>query len=107
MNSPHLTRLAAGLLLSLSLSACVVTPAPYGEVVTYQAPPPLPYEVVGVAPAPGYFWIGGAWFWEGGRYNWHPGRWEASRAGYRWQPHTWHQRGHEWHLAPGHWEPRR
>ena len=75
----------AGALMSVALCACVVAPAPgYHGVVAYEAPPPVQYEAVGVAPAPGYFWIGGAWFWEGGRYAWHPGRWERERPGYRW-----------------------
>jgi WXXGXW repeat (2 copies) len=97
----------AGALMSIALSACVVAPAPgYGEVVAYQAPPAPQYEVVGVAPTPGYFWIGGAWFWEGGRYAWHPGHWEAPRAGYRWVPHAWVRAGGAWHMRPGHWERR-
>jgi len=56
----------ASVLLAVAVSACVVAPAPgYHAVVAYEAPPPVRFEVVGVAPAPGYFWIGGAWFWEG------------------------------------------
>jgi YXWGXW repeat-containing protein len=93
----------AGALMSVALSACVVTPAP-GYVVATAPPPPVQYEAVGVAPGPGYFWIGGAWFWEGGRYAWHPGRWEAARAGYRWAPHTWVRYGNGWRMNPGHWE---
>jgi hypothetical protein len=97
----------AGALMSVALTACVVAPAPgYGEVVAYEAPPPVQYEAVGVAPAPGYFWIGGAWFWESGRYAWHPGRWERERAGYRWAPHQWARAGNGWRMRPGHWERR-
>ena len=97
----------AGALLGVALSACVVAPVGVrGEVVAYEAPPAVQYEVVGVAPAPGYFWIGGAWFWEGGRYAWHPGRWEAPRPGYRWVPHAWVHSGGAWHMRPGHWERR-
>jgi len=56
----------ASTLLAVSVSACVVAPAPgYHTVVAYEAPPPVRYEVVGIAPTPGYFWVGGAWFWEG------------------------------------------
>ena len=97
-----------GALMSVALCACVVAPAPGygGEVVAYEAPPPVQYEAVGVAPAPGYFWIGGAWFWEGGRYAWHPGRWERERPGYRWAPHQWVRGGNGWHMRPGHWEHR-
>jgi len=95
----------AGALLAAALSACVVAPAPYGAevVVAPSAPPPLQYEVVGVAPAPGYFWVGGAWFWEGGRYAWHGGHWMAPRPGYRWVPHTWAHANNGWHMQPGHW----
>jgi hypothetical protein len=96
-----------GVLLGAGLSGCIVAPVPAsGDVVAYEAPPAPQYEVVGVAPAPGYFWIGGAWFWEGGRYAWHPGHWEAPRAGYRWVPHTWTRGGRGWHMHPGHWERR-
>jgi WXXGXW repeat (2 copies) len=97
----------AGALLGVALSGCVVTPVGVrGEVVAYEAPPAVQYEAVGVAPAPGYFWIGGAWFWEGGRYAWHPGHWEAPRPGYRWVPHAWVHSGGAWHMHPGHWERR-
>ncbi len=95
----------AAVLLGMTLAGCVVAPEPEGAVVTYEAPPPVRYEAVSVAPTPGYFWVGGAWFWEGGRYNWHPGRWEAPRPGYRWEPHAWHQEGRQWHMTPGHWVP--
>ena len=104
-----LAKLAATTLLAgAALSGCIVAPAPaYEGDAVYQAPPAVQYEAVGVAPAPGYFWIGGAWFWEGGRYAWHPGRWEAPRPGYRWAPHRWHHVGKGWRAEPGHWEHRR
>ena len=55
----------ASLLLTVAVSACVVAPAPgYHAVVAFEAPPPARFEVVGIAPAPGYFWVGGGWFWE-------------------------------------------
>jgi hypothetical protein len=96
----------AGALLCVALSGCVVAPAPgYGGVVAYSAPPPLqPEVVVGVAPSPGYFWVGGNWFWEGGRYAWHPGYWQAPRPGYHWVPHAWVRAGNGWRMHPGHWE---
>ncbi len=98
--------LLAGALLGGLLSACVVAPAPgYGEAV-YSAPPAVPYEAVGVAPTPGYFWIGGSWFWEGGRYAWHPGYWERPRPGYRWVGHGWRRYGNGWRESPGHWQRR-
>lgn len=93
----------ASMLLTATLSACVVAPAPGYAVVSYTAPPPVRVETIGVAPAPGYFWVGGAWFWEGGRYAWHPGRWEAPRPGYHWVAHEWRPVGNTWHMTPGHW----
>jgi len=89
------------------LSGCVVAPLPgpyYGPAEVAVAPPPPQPEVIGVAPVPGYFWIGGYWGWSGGRHTWYPGRWEAPRAGYRWAPHQWVQSGRGWREAPGHWE---
>jgi len=91
-------------LLGAALSGCVVAPVPYrAEVVAY-APPPAPFEaVVGIAPAPGYFWVGGSYFWEGGRYAWHPGYWQAPRPGYHWVPHAWVHANNGWHMRAGHW----
>src|SRR5579862_1336724 len=95
----------AGLALGVALSGCVVTARPVVPVgVVYAAPPPPPPEpVVGIAPGPGYFWVGGAYFFEGGRYVWHPGRWMAPRAGYHWVPHAWVHAGGGWHMQEGHW----
>jgi hypothetical protein len=93
----------AGALVCAALSGCVVAPAPaYGEVV-YQAPPPLRYELIDVAPVPGYFWIGGGWFWEGGHYGWRPGYWQAPRPGYQWVPHEWVRAGGGWRSRGGGW----
>jgi hypothetical protein len=108
----------AGALLSTVLSGCVVTArpvvptvgvavaAPGVEVIAPSAPPAAQFEAVGVAPAPGYFWIGGAYFWEGGRYVWRGGHWEAPRPGYRWVPHAWVHGNGGWHMHPGHWVAR-
>ena len=101
----------ACLVVGAALTGCVVAPAPgyyrAGVVVSNVEPPPPQYEVVGVAPVPGYIWIGGAWFWEGGRYAWRPGHWEAPRPGYRWVPHTWRREGDRWHMEGGRWEGER
>lgn len=93
-----------------ALAGCVVVPADqyyrgYGETVM-TAPPPDQSEVIGVAPAPGYFWIGGYWNWVGGRHAWVGGRWEANRPGYAWAPHRWYRDGRGWRAAPGHWQRR-
>lgn len=107
-----LSLVVAAAALPLALAGCVVAPAPYaaqpyggyGYTVVETAPPPLRTEVVGVAPAPGYFWISGFWTWFGGRYVWERGHWEAPRAGYRWVPHQWERHGPGWRANPGHWE---
>lgn len=108
----------------LSLSACVVAPAhrvypaPAPQVVypqpvpvpqsappvtVYQAPPPPQQEVYGVAPGPGYFWIGGVWLWEGNRHVWRPGHWEQHRPGRAYVPHAWVRAGNGWQIHGGHW----
>jgi hypothetical protein len=104
-----LRRLAAVLLLSATLGGCVVYPAGEPEYYGAAGPvaPPAPVvETYGVAPSPGFFWVGGYWNWAGGRHVWVGGHWEAPRAGYRWAPHHWVQRRDGWHLAPGHWARR-
>src|SRR4029077_6672436 len=65
------TRLAAvACLACAALAGCVVAPARpyYGSEVVAVAPPPPREEFIGVAPAPGYIWIGGYWGWTGGRH---------------------------------------
>jgi hypothetical protein len=94
---------AAALTLSVALSGCVVTPAGYGAVVT-EAPPALQVETIGVAPSPGFFWIGGSYNWVGGRYVWERGHWQAPRPGYRWRAHTWRRAGNGWREDGGRWE---
>lgn len=101
---------------SAIVSGCIVAPVHprYGggyDRADYDGPydpPPQPrYEVVGVAPYPGWFWIGGNWTWQARRHVWVGGRWEAPRPGYRWQPHRWQpisgggRRG--WRESPGGW----
>lgn len=91
--------------LALFLAGCVVAPAEpyYGEPVVVSPPPPR-VEVIGVAPAPGYVWIGGYWGWTSGRHQWVPGYWAPPRPGYRWAPHRWERRGPNWHERRGRWE---
>ena len=90
---------------SILLSGCVVAPAPYyvGEPVP-MAPPPPRTEVIGVAPAVGYIWIGGYWDWDGRHYDWKQGHWTAPRPGYHWAPRHWEHEGHSWRPYGGHWE---
>lgn len=103
--------LSALVLGTVALAGCIVVPAgrghrgggPYAEGSIEVEPPGQRYEVIGVAPGPGYFWIGGNWRWGAGRYAWAPGRWEPSRPGYRWEPHSWRREGRGWRESPGHW----
>jgi hypothetical protein len=117
MRRRHLVA-GAGLALGATmLAGCVVAPAypsrpvygrePYDDDDAPGAPPPPRYEVVGVAPYPGWFWIGGFWTWHSRRHHWVDGRWSAPRHGYRWQPHRWEPisggRGRGWREQPGQW----
>jgi len=102
--------LLAALTLSLTLTACVVGPAPegyYGGGFVTAAPPAAEYEYYGVAPSPGWFWVGGYWNWSGNRYNWVRGHWQAPRAGYYWVPHRWVRGSRGWRSERGHWSRRR
>jgi WXXGXW repeat (2 copies) len=91
--------------LSVALCGCVVVPdqGHYVGGVVMVAPPAPRVEVVGVAPNPGYVWIGGYWNWVGGRHVWVPGRWDRGRAGYHWESHAWVREGDGWRMRPGHW----
>jgi len=92
------------LLATLTVGGCVVTarPAYVGETVMVEPPPPQE-EVIGVAPAAGYVWLGGYWNWVGGRHVWVAGHWGPGRPGYYWAPHHWVRAGGGWRLAEGHW----
>jgi outer membrane lipoprotein SlyB len=71
--------------------------------VITEAPPPPPVEVVTLAPAPGYVWIGGDWVWDG-RWVWRAGYWTLppySRA--VWVHGYWARGPHGWHRYPGYW----
>lgn len=91
--------------LSAALSACVVYPgrvAYVGPTVAIAPPAPI-VETYGVAPAPGYIWMGGYWNWVGGRHVWVGGHWAAPRPGYRWEAHRWEHGPDGWHLHEGRW----
>lgn len=103
--------------LAAALGGCVVAPAyprypagggyggGYDDGIVSAAPPPPRYEVIGVAPHPAWFWIGGYWTWRAHRHHWVDGRWQAPRDGYRWQPHRWEpiSGGRGWRERPGRW----
>ena len=111
-----LLAVAAASIGAVLLPGCVVVPADgrgvyagYGVVgggPVMVAPPPPPGEFIGIAPGPGYFWVGGFWRWNAGRHDWVGGRWETSRQGYQWQPHRWAREGQGWRAEPGYWQRR-
>jgi hypothetical protein len=98
--------LSIGLISGFALAGCVVVPdqGHYAGRVVMVAPPPPRVEAVGVAPSPGYVWVGGYWGWVGGRHEWIPGHWVEGRPGRHWVPHAWVREGDGWRLRPGHWE---
>ncbi len=98
--------LVFGLLITLTLGACVVAPDQryFADGVVMVAPPPPRVEVIGVAPNPGYVWLAGYWNWVGGRHVWVDGRWAEPRPGHHWVPHQWVRQGDGWRMRPGHWE---
>lgn len=103
---PRIAVLAAAV-SSLFLGGCAVAPASNGHVYyepVMVAPPPPRVEIIGVAPYPGYIWIGGYWGWRGHRHHWVPGRWEAPRHGHRYVPHHWEKHDHGWREHRGRWE---
>ena len=96
-----------GLACCSALAGCVVTPVQpgyYGGDVVAVEPPPPREEVIGVAPASGYIWIGGYWGWSGGRHEWVGGHWDAPHPGYYWVPHAWAREERGWRLHQGRWE---
>ena len=50
--------------------APVVYAAPAGEVYVDAAPPAPIVETVGIAPGPGFVWVGGYYHWYGNRWGW-------------------------------------
>ena len=109
---------ACAFALAAALGGCVVAPAyprypagggyggGYDDGVVSAAPPPPRYEVIGVAPHPAWFWIGGYWNWVGNRHVWIGGHWESNRPGYVWSPHRWYRDGPGWRRDPGRWHRR-
>ncbi|HEY0745971.1 MAG TPA: hypothetical protein VGD63_04675 [Steroidobacteraceae bacterium] len=98
--------LVVGMACGAALPGCVVVPnqGHYAGGVVMVAPPPPRVEVIGVAPEPGYVWVGGYWGWVGGRHEWVSGHWVEGRPGRHWVPHAWVREGDGWRLRPGHWE---
>lgn len=74
---------------------------------TYYAtvpPPPLRAEAYGVAPGPGYVWVGGYWGWGGGRYVWTRGYWgRPPRPRAVWAPGYWERYHDRYRFRAGRW----
>lgn len=106
---------AAAILSALALtSGCVVAVRPpppaavvYGEpqeVVVTDLPPAPVAEYVGVAPGPGFVWIGGYYHWAGGRWVWYRGHYERPpRPGARWVAPRYVIRGGTRVYVRGYW----
>lgn len=71
----------------------------------YGPPPPAPYYgPVGVAPGPGYVWMGGYWDRDGDRWHWRDGRWGRGPRGYRhYESPRWERHGGHYRFREGHW----
>jgi WXXGXW repeat (2 copies) len=92
------------LVSAMLLIACVEAPPP-GAVFVRVPPPAYQTEVIGVAPGPGYFWIGGHHAWNGSAYAWTAGRWEAApRRGVTWRAGRWVHHSKGWYWREGRWK---
>ena len=118
--SPRLPRAARAALGGAALAAfaafgtgCVVAVRPAPVATVYETPaevevetaPPAPLvEVVGVAPGPGFFWVGGYYHWYGGRWVWYRGHYERPpHPGARWfGPRYEYRSGHRIYIR-GYW----
>jgi WXXGXW repeat (2 copies) len=94
------------ILVSLSLSACVVAPPPrHRAFVEVAVRPPAPRIVVVPAPRRGYVWAPGFWRWNGRSHVWVEGRWIRERRNEHWVPAHWEEfRPGRWRFEDGHWE---
>jgi hypothetical protein len=114
---PRAARVAAGaaLLSMLAMTAgCVVAvrPAPVAvqysaepeEVVVAGDPPPPRVETNGLAPGPGFFWIGGYYHWYGNRWGWVRGHYAyPPRRGAAWIGPRYENRGGRRVYIRGYW----
>jgi WXXGXW repeat (2 copies) len=74
------------------------------EVVVDTAPPPPLTEYIGVAPGPGYLWIGGYYHWSGARWVWNRGHYSLPpRPGQRWIGARYEVRGGRRVYIRGYW----
>jgi hypothetical protein len=73
-------------------------------VIRVAPPPPVRVGVVGVAPGPGYVWVGGYQRWTGSGYVWVAGRWvRPPRAGVIWVQPRYVHTGNTWVFHKGYW----
>jgi hypothetical protein len=73
-------------------------------VIRISPPPPVRVGVVGVAPAPGYLWIGGYQRWNGSSYVWVAGKWaRPPRVGVVWVSPRYVRSGSGWVFYKGYW----
>jgi len=90
--------------IGLFIASALTLSAAAAEVVVRIAPPAAIVETRGVAPGPGYVWIGGYQRWDGAAYAWNAGRWEAPpRPGARWVAHRWERRHGGYVFREGRW----
>jgi hypothetical protein len=68
-------RTAALVLAAALLGGCIVVPSPGYYPRAVRLALPVPSVQVGIAPVPGYVWLGGYWNWVGGRQVWVGGHW--------------------------------
>ncbi|HEY4988296.1 MAG TPA: hypothetical protein VII09_00740 [Opitutaceae bacterium] len=75
-----------------------------GEVIVDQEQPAPVVETVGIAPGPGFFWIGGYYHWSGARWVWYRGHYERPpHAGAAWiRPRYEYRGGHRVYIR-GYW----
>ena len=76
------------------------------EVVTDDAPPPLPVYEQPPCPEPNLIWTPGNWHWGLLGYYWVPGAWvPAPYAGALWTPPYWGWAGGRYAFHAGYWGP--
>ena len=92
----------ATLFLALLLGG--VIGAAQTTVIRIAPPPPVRVGVVGVAPGPGYVWVGGYHRWTGNGYVWVAGRWvRPPRPGVIWVQPRYIHTGNTWVFHKGYW----
>ena len=73
------------------------------QTVVAAPPPPTPVEVIGIAPAPGYVWVGGEWIWNGS-WVWTTGHWVPPPYPHAvWIHGGWARGPHGYRRVPGRW----